>query len=495
MSRLLATILSATLYAASFPPLSLAPLAWVALVPFLVVISSMRPGPAAAWGLLLGLVGAYGLAWWLPGMVASYFEVSSVVGLGVFFAAATVLAATYCALFASWVAWLALRGCASPLVVAAGWTALEFARANLLGGNPWGLVAYSQVGWPRLMQIADVAGPYGVGLLVLLSNGCLASVVAPRLRARRPVLSFVGLALLLLTTLAYGTWRLAQPLATGEEISVAVVQDAVARDVRRHADVRAAALDRYLALTREGMSARPALVFWPENAVDFHVQDPSAERDRLLGSIRELGPDLILGGPAYTLGAVGPQRYNSVFLVRQGHVAGRYDKMILLPFAERGTGAALDAGRRFSALRSGVGLVGTFVCFEAMYPALVRRLAANGAEVLANLSNDAWFDHEAPAQHHLDIASVRAIENRRYLVRSTTTGFSAVIDPHGQVVGRTHLGGVEVLARPIRRSRIRTMYQWWGDVPAWLTAAAAIGGSLRRRRPAAGPTHEGGNSR
>src|SRR2546425_11356993 len=102
MSRALATILSAALYAASFPPLSLAPLAWVALVPFLVATSSMRPGPAAGWGLLLGLVGAYGLAWWLPGTGASYFEGSPAVGFGGFLAAATALAPSYSALFASW---------------------------------------------------------------------------------------------------------------------------------------------------------------------------------------------------------------------------------------------------------------------------------------------------------------------------------------------------------------------------------------------------------
>jgi apolipoprotein N-acyltransferase len=113
-----------------------------------------------------------------------------------------------------------------------------------------------------------------------------------------------------------------------------------------------------------------------------------------------------------------------------------------------------------------------------MYPELVRRFAIGGAEVLANLSNDSWFGAAAPARHHLEIASVRAIENRRYLVRATTNGFSAVIDPYGRVVARATFGSPEVLTEPVRMSRVRTLYQRWGDAVAWLALAVALAGSV-----------------
>jgi apolipoprotein N-acyltransferase len=439
----------------------------------------------------MGVVGAYGLAWWFPAMVTSYFDVSPALAWTSFVAVAIALAGVYCGVFAAWLAWLAARGAASPIVVAAGWTAGEFARVNLWEGNPWALFGYSQVGWPRLMQIADATGPYGVTLLLVAVNACVAGVVAPALRGRRPIAAGLTVAAVFVVVLGYGTWRLSEPFAIGEPVQVSVIQAAVAGKLRRQPEGPALALERNLALTRAAAATHPGLVFWPENAVDVYLQNKSPERDAVLGMARDLGTDLILGAPAYTRGAAGLHYHNSVFLVRRGQLAGRYDKLRLLPFAERELGAAgLEPGREPYLLRAGVGLVGTFVCFEAMYPNLVRRLAVGGAEVLANLSNDAWFGHAAPAQHLLDIASVRAIENRRYLVRATSTGFSAVIDPHGRVLARSALAVPQVLSEVVRRSRVRTPYQRWGDAGAWAAVALVVAVTLHqlaagRRRPTA----------
>src|SRR5205814_5814407 len=129
---------------------------------------------------------------------------------------------------------------------------------------------------------------------------------------------------------------------------------------------------------------------------------------------------------------------------------------------------AYTPGRAPALLDTDVGRLGAFVCFEAMYPELVRRFALAGADVLANLSNDAWFGAEAPARHHLDIASFRAIENRRYLVRAASTGFSAVIDPWGRLTEISRFGTPEVLTAPVRCCTGSTPYQRWGDAAAWL---------------------------
>jgi len=113
-----------------------------------------------------------------------------------------------------------------------------------------------------------------------------------------------------------------------------------------------------------------------------------------------------------------------------------------------------------------------------MYPELVRRFAVAGAEVLANLSNDGWFGAAAPVRLALDMASMRAIENRRYLVRATTTGFSAIIDPFGRRVATTELGRPEVLSATIRPARAVTPYQRWGDLFSWLAVAWVLGASV-----------------
>jgi len=114
-----------------------------------------------------------------------------------------------------------------------------------------------------------------------------------------------------------------------------------------------------------------------------------------------------------------------------------------------------------------------------MFPALVRDAVREGAEVLVNLSNDAWFGDPTAARQQLDIATLRAVENRRYLVRAAATGFSAVIDPHGRTLTESAFDAFQVLNATVRASHVRTPYQRWGDTFAWLVVAAVASATLR----------------
>ena len=118
-----------------------------------------------------------------------------------------------------------------------------------------------------------------------------------------------------------------------------------------------------------------------------------------------------------------------------------------------------------------------------MFPDLVSRAVGQGADVLVNLSNDAWFGHPAPARQQLEIAMLRAVENRRYLVRAAATGFSAVIDPHGRALVESEFGAEQVLNATVRASHARSPYQRWGDAFAWLVMAGVAAASLRALRP------------
>ena len=479
-------VFSALLYALSFPPVSCFPLAWVALVPFFLAASKVRPGYAAAYGILWGVVMACGVAWCFPRMLTNYFGLSPIVGWVGLFAVGTGLAGVYYGAFAAWLSWLARRQAASPLLLAAGWGACEFARANLLVGNPWALSGYSQVALTRLMQVADAAGPYGVGMLIAAVNACLAGLLTPALRGRRQTFSIMGVVAVCGAALVYGQWRLSQTFTAGEPMAVAVIQGAIEHQFRWGPEHREANLGRYLELTKEVAPARPRLIFWPENAVDFYLQEDVPERKAILGVARDLRADLILGGPHYGYGVSDIYYHNSVFLIRRGKLAGRYDKIRLLPLAEEDQFRRLFSreqlnykpGRRPHALRAGDIRVGAFVCFEAMYPDLVRGFALQGAEVLANPSNDDWFGYAAPARHQLDIAAVRAIENRRYLVRPTAAGFSAIIDPYGRTVVLSRFGTPEVLTASVYPSRARTPYQRWGDAASWMAIVCASAMSL-----------------
>lgn len=234
-------------------------------------------------------------------------------------------------------------------------------------------------------------------------------------------------------------------------------------------------LARYLALSKEAVATHPALLFWPEYAIDFYVQDESPYREMLFREVQAFKADLIFGGPHYSVTRTGTQYHNSVFLLHQETIAARYDKIRLVPLAEQHlpgwswlvTRRTYDPGRTPVILRTPSVSLGAFVCFEAMYPELVREFARQGAEVLVNPTNDDWFGAVSPALHHLAMARVRAIENRRYLIRPTSTGFSAVIDPYGGLVEVSDFGVSALLPTTLFPSHTWTLYQWWGDGPLW----------------------------
>lgn len=482
--------LSAALYAASFPPLAVHWLAWVALVPLFATVARLPVRRAAAAGLLWGVLAAYGCGWVLPGMVADYFGLPVWVGWIVFGVVSTLLAGGYFAAFSAWAAWLAAKRSLGAVSVAAGWTVCELARASLVVGNPWAMVGYSQIDHPMLMQVADLGGPYLPTFLVAAVNAAIASGFAAELRGRRPLASAALVAAALVAALGYGAYRLGEPLPGEAPVSVAVVQTGHARDFRWRPEFKREGLDDYLELTRGAAAFSPRLVVWPENAISFYLQEDTPERTQLLAAARELGVELVVGGPSYRHGEDGVRYRNSVYLVREGRLAGRYDKTRLVPLAEADTlmglwprDMAYEPGRGTSSLRSATGLLGTFVCFEAMYPELVRRFAAGGARLLVNVSNDDWFGHPSAARHHLEIARLRAIESRRWLLRATTTGYSAIVDPWGRVVAQSGFGEPAILSAQVTPRRDTTPYQRFGDVFAWSCAAwVALGSLVRVRR-------------
>jgi apolipoprotein N-acyltransferase len=179
------------------------------------------------------------------------------------------------------------------------------------------------------------------------------------------------------------------------------------------------------------------------------------------------GTDLVLGGPHYRNAEPSPDYFTSVFLVRGGRVAGRYDKQRLVPFAEYAPfGARLPAttpqmrvGERVLPLETSAARIGAFLCGEVLFPEVARALSLAGATVLANPSNDAWFGAEAPARHQLRAAAFRAIENRRPLVRPATGGYSAIVDAHGETIAVSAPDGPALLEARIQPSAAKTPYQ------------------------------------
>ncbi len=496
---LLLTLVSAALYALSFPPLGAWPLAWVALAPFYVAVTHAAPGRGFGLGVVWTVAAGVGVAGFLPGTIAAFFEVPTLVGWAGFAVVLAPIAPLYGA-YGAWLAWLARRRRLNVLHAAAGWGGCELARTALGPPAGWALVATSQLPGSRLLQSADLAGAALPGMLLAASGFILAGLVEPRLRVARRA-SVVAVAGALLAALTYGELRLARDFGSGAPVTVVLVQGAEGA-MRGRAEHRDANLARYLELTRTAAGREPDLVLWPEYAVDFYLREASPQRERLFAAMRETRADLLLGGPHYRP-RPGPTRYyNSVFLIREGRFGGRYDKLHPLPFAESNPLQAwlprpvhYSPGERVRPLEAGGVTVGAFLCSEAMSPSIPRRLARRGARLLANPSTDDWFGGAGPGRIQLRTAALRAVENRRPLLRTTPGGYSAIVDAHGRVVRLAELGRPQVLEGTVRSSDVVTLYQRTGDLPCALLAVATVTatfapaglrGRLRRRRRGCG---------
>jgi apolipoprotein N-acyltransferase len=472
---------SALGYALAFPPVSAGPLMFATLAPLFALLSRTTPARAALSGAWFAVLAATGVAWWLPGMLRDFFGVPASFSLAAAGVVFVVFAGSWWALFGAWLSWLARRGRASPLAVAAGFGACEFARANLLVPNPWALSAYSQLASP-LAQAADLAGPYGIGILIGGVNAALAGMLSPALRGRSYVRSLAGAALVLLAASGYGAWRLAQPVGDGRR--------ALDVEVVHVPSVTKASIESLASgLSAEKVAAD--LVLWPEGALDFPLREPTEDTNALLRRARESGADWLVGGPDQRSSLERTHSFNSLFLVQRGRLSGQIDKIQLMPFAETNPlhpyvsfeRADLTPGARIRTLPLRGTRIGAAICSEAMDPSYVREVVAAGAELLANPAKDGWFGNAAAAEMQLDIARLRAVENRRWMARAAAGGVSAVVDPWGRVVARADDGEAVRLAASLAPSRIVTPYQRCGDLVAWLAVGVTAIASVIPPRP------------
>ena len=503
------TLLSAAAFALAFPPTSWRPLAWVALVPFFLAVreGSLRWAAGLTW--LWSLAAAYGVGDWFPNAVATYFHQPAPVALALFFAVFTVMAAPYYLAFA-W-AYRALAGryaAALPLLAAAAWVTAELGRGRLFTGtaffigNPWGLLGYSHADVLPLAQVAALGGIYAVTFAIVCVNAAVAGVAWAALRREplRPALLGLGIAIApALLGLGYGrlVLRDAPRLTAEEAITVTVAQGNVAIGSRWRADAYGENLDVYLRLT-EAAAERdaPRIAFWPEAAMTFFLEDEPLYRRTIAGLLDRHDLELVTGGPR-TRPEEPPAFWNSVFVVdRKGEITDRYDKEYLVPFAEYfplridvlrrrfGRIRTFEAGDSAEPLATRAGAAGVLVCNEAMLPEVARARVEQGAEYLLNPSNDTWISAPKYAEQQLDIALVRAIEQRRWLVRASTSGPSALVDPWGRIKARTSPSERAVVVGEIAPRAGRTPYARYGDAFALgclgLVAVALVSGRRTR---------------
>lgn len=514
----------------SFTPVGISPLAWVAFVPLLFALHGAgrvadSPEPAHwktpfSQGFVFGFVYFLGTVYWVVHSMFFYGGVGLVASIPVMLLLVAFLA-LFCVVFALTVSRYSPR---SPLVyiffVPSVWVLTEFVRGHIFTGFPWVLVGYTQAGWLPVIQVAELGGVWGVSFLVVMVNSAVFMALRG-LRARRaagparaggnrflasPWVAAAAAAVLLTSALAYGFIRIDamdERVKGWRPITVGIAQGNIEQGVKWDRSFRDSTLDIYRGLTLEAASKGADLVVWPETAAPFYLGSDGGGTARVLDIASDAGAYVLTGSPSY---AYHPDTdsadfFNSAYLVTPGGaLSGRYDKVHLVPFGEyvplkrllffvkkltHGVGDFSPGLGPYPVPYGHAGL-GVLICYESIFPELASAQVRNGADLLVNITNDAWFGRTSAPWQHFEMSILRAVETRTYLIRSANTGISALIDPSGRVLGSTGLfeKGLLVEEARLRRGPL-TFYTARGRefiILCWAVAVIGVMVAIVKRR-------------
>lgn len=486
----LLALLSGTLLAFSFPRPGISIFAWGAFVPLFLACGKKSPQGSFRLGFVAGLAGYGGILYWVNIVMTTYGKLPLPVSV-VMYLLLTAYLALYPAIFV-WVMKIGEHWGITPLLSAPIiWTALEYCRSMLLTGFPWANLGHSQYRTLPLIQIADVTGVYGLSFLIMLANIILYRIIRGIVKGERegyPAKTALVFLVLMGLVFWYGFVRLNTP-ETGRPMKIALLQGNIPQDVKWDPSFQEATVGIYERLSREACAAGAELVIWPESAAPFYIQDDVNYTGRIQQLSRTLRTCMVIGSPAYEKGEKGLRYLNSAFLFGPtGEILGRSDKVHLVPFGEyvplawmfpfvnkmvEGIGD-FSPGKGTVPLNTGKGEIGILVCFEGIFPELARGYVKNGARLLVNITNDAWFGRSSAPYQHLSMTVFRAVENRVPLVRAANTGITAIIDSKGHIQGMTPLFEETHLNGEIRLGEGGTFYVRYGDVFALTTVIASL---------------------
>jgi apolipoprotein N-acyltransferase len=484
---------SGLLLALSFPKFGHPALAWIALAPLLLSLTGATLRRAFALGFVAGAIYFTGTLYWITRVMAMYGDMAFWVAV-LINAALIAYQAIYPAIFALVVRRIVIaHGPGALMAAPIVWVATELGRTHILSGFPWVLLGYSQTSVLPIAQFASLFGVYGVSMLVASVGAALATYAtgparAGRYRRARPLL------LALVSVIAVAVWgsrraAMAEWTHTGDVIRVGLIQGNIDQDEKVQAGRAAGIFQGYLNMTRQAIREGAEFVIWPESSTPFRFEDDVFAATQIRTLAQQAKVPLLFGSDQFVRGASGAPTtfYNSAFLVRpDGTTGGVYKKMHLVPFGEYVPAQKLlffaaplvqavsdfSAGTEAVLLPVGDHLVSTAICYEVVYPDLVRRFVTGGSEMLTTITNDAWFGPTSAPYQHFEQASMRAIELGRYLVRSANTGISGIVDPYGRVVQRSAIFQPAVVVGDARFLKTSTFYARHGDILAYASVLA-----------------------
>jgi apolipoprotein N-acyltransferase len=509
--RIALSAASGVLLFVCFPSLDWNALVWVATLPLLLAVTAEeKMWRAFILGYLTGAIFLAGSCYWFVYVMQRYGGMGTLLSVGVLILFLIVFSVFFGA-FALATSWVARGSKGWALALAPFlWVAMEVARTYLITGFPWDLLGYA-VKPVGLRQVASVTAVYGLSFLAVSVSALLAVwLLGPR-RWRRAAALAVWVAVLAAANRFQ--FFIPVPQISGGVHEALLLQPNIPLDesklekwipwqnpgmlnelvnttvlaVCHGSPVSVVAKPSGCSVDASRIADRP-LVIWPENPAPFYFgRDPVFKQAMETMALRA-GAYVVTGTVMFD--ATGRPRNSAVVLDPQGRLLLVYDKIHLVPFGEYVPWWAFPSlvgkitfeagdfmpGREYKTAATPDGGIGVFICYESIFPQIVRRLVKNGAGVLVNISDDGWFGNSAAGSQHLEMARLRAIENGRYLLRATNDGVTAIIDPRGEILARLPRYQTGVLPGSFSFIRSQTFYTAHGDIFAWLCVLVASGG-------------------
>lgn len=491
-------IFSSVLLIVSFPDFNLWLLAWVALVPLFFAIEGKKPLKAFTTAYSVGTLFFLGTIYWLihvtlPGMIATALYLAVYFGIFGLIVSPAVSRPSYLSLF----------------VIPSAWVTLEYLRSHVFSGFGWNLLAHSQSHNLPMIQMADIAGSYGVSFLIILVNAAIFFTIKDMRKKNYSTLyPAIAFAFIFLAA-GYGMLRL-NNIFTGEQLKVAVIQGNIPQNEKWDSAFRQKIIDKYEALTIASAKDSPDLIVWPESSVPGFLASEEDLFRKVSGAAKTAHAALLVGEPREDAGDKDAYYNSATLFDKDGKLIDSYDKIHLVPFGEfipakglfsfvekftKSTIGDFSAGKEYTVFKFIVErsrkaddynwkLVknvkfSALICFEDIFPDISRQFVKRGANFLVNMTNDAWFGKTCAPYQHVQSSVFRAVENRVNVIRAANTGVSCFIDQKGRITGSVRSGGKDIFVdgfktEDIILTKTRTIYTVYGDLFAYLCILATV---------------------
>jgi apolipoprotein N-acyltransferase len=500
----------------AFPKFDHGVLAWVALVPLFYVIEGESMRRVFGWAYLQGFASYVVSLYWIPIPLHDFADVRMEFAILPMLLLAGVVAIDTAV--AIWAGELVARRTRIPAVLTmpVAWTAVEWIRTYVPAGFPWNLLGYAAYRNLELIQFAEFTGVYGVSALIVFFNAVVYTVIFRRGVYRLQTISLSVLTAMMLALVGFGAWRIhnLKSAPSAGSFKVAMVQGNIPQSLKWDPNFLPQSYKVYQDETVSAAKHGADLIVWPEAAAAFLFQPDdqypaefatdAAYRAALLTLARNISKPVLFGAPALARqdGRIG--FYNRAYLVSaKGEVAAHYDKIELVPFGEyvparailgffvnkvvQGFGDMIPGEQQTLFDVKGAKL-GILICYESIFPDLTRREVDEGADVLVNITNDAWYGESSAPYQVLAMAAMRSVETKVPMVRVANTGISALIEPSGRITNSTPLFVRTVKIVNVSWRPVRTVYTIVGDLFAELCfVLTAIGLILAWRWPRSAP--------